>query len=88
MNEHSDREQEEQNLIKIGYEKMKQFGKKKRKKETKSLFEQEQAINQVREQFCNKSYKIAVGTPKSSLNSELHFPYDQPRYKTSLISQG
>nr|YP_010290674.1 ATP synthase CF0 subunit I [Cyperus glomeratus]YP_010292597.1 ATP synthase CF0 subunit I [Cyperus michelianus]ULQ64703.1 ATP synthase CF0 subunit I [Cyperus glomeratus]ULQ64789.1 ATP synthase CF0 subunit I [Cyperus michelianus] len=69
QNEYSDLEREKQNLIKIGYEKLKQFEKNK----NESLcFEQERAINQVRQRILQQVLQRALGTIKSSLNSELH----------------
>nr|YP_010121368.1 ATPase subunit I [Isolepis setacea]QRE78365.1 ATPase subunit I [Isolepis setacea] len=69
MNEYSDLEREKQNLIKIGYEKLKRF--EKNKKES-LCFEQERAINQVRQRILQQVLQRALGTIKSSLNSELH----------------
>nr|YP_010716284.1 ATP synthase CF0 subunit I [Cyperus papyrus]WDE76170.1 ATP synthase CF0 subunit I [Cyperus papyrus] len=69
MNEYSDLEREKQNLIKNGYEKLKRF--EQNKKES-LCFEQERAINQVRQRILQQVLQRALGTIKSSLNSELH----------------
>lgn len=69
MNEYSDLERQKQNIIKKGYNKLERV--KNNKKET-LCFEQERAINQVRQRILQQAFQRALGTLKSSLNSELH----------------
>lgn len=69
MNEYSDLEREKENLFKKGYEKLKRF--EKNKKES-LFFEQERAINQIRQRILQQVLQRALGTLRSSLNSELH----------------
>lgn len=69
MNEYSDLEREKENLFKKGYEKLKRF--EQNKKES-LFFEQERAINQIRQRILQQVLQRALGTLRSSLNSELH----------------
>ena len=69
INEYSDLEREKQNFIQIGYNKLERLENKK--KET-LYFEQERAINQVRQRVLQQAFQRALETLNSSLNSELH----------------
>lgn len=69
-NEYSDLEREKQTFIKKGYAILEQFENKK--KET-LFFEQEKAINEVRQQVLQQAFQRALGTLNTSLNTELHF---------------
>lgn len=69
MNEYSDLERQKQNIVKKGYNDLERL--ENNKKET-LCFEQERAINQVRQRILQQAFQRALGTLKSSLNSELH----------------
>ena len=69
MNEYSDLERQKQNIVNKGYNDLERL--ENNKKET-LCFEQERAINQVRQQILQQAFQRALGTLKSSLNSELH----------------
>lgn len=70
MNGYSDIEQDKQKLIKETYEKLEQS--KKNKNEI-FYFEQERAINQVRQRFFQQALQRALIILNNRLNIELHF---------------
>nr|YP_010290847.1 ATP synthase CF0 subunit I [Gahnia tristis]ULQ66004.1 ATP synthase CF0 subunit I [Gahnia tristis] len=70
MNGYSDLEREKQNFIKFGFNSLERF--ENNKKET-LYFEQERAINQVRQRILQQALQRALGILNNSLNTELHF---------------
>nr|YP_009433790.1 ATPase subunit I [Hypolytrum nemorum]ANP26004.1 ATPase subunit I [Hypolytrum nemorum] len=70
MNGYSDIERDKQNLIKTAYEDLERF---ENNKNEILYFEQEKAINQVRQRVLQQALQRALGTLNSSLNIELHF---------------
>ena len=69
VNGYSDIEREKSNLINSTYQTLEQF--EIYKNET-IHFEQQRAINQVRQRVFQQALKGALGTLTSSLNNELH----------------
>lgn len=70
VNGYSEIEREKQNLIKATSENLERL--ENYKNET-LLFEQQRAINQVRQRVFQQALQGALGTLNSCLNSELHF---------------
>nr|YP_009825968.1 CF0 subunit I [Wolffia globosa]QIV68158.1 CF0 subunit I [Wolffia globosa] len=70
VNGYSEIEREKQNLIKATAENLERL--ENYKNET-LLFEQQRAINQVRQRVFQQALQGALGTLNSCLNSELHF---------------
>nr|YP_009166591.1 ATP synthase CF0 B subunit [Epipremnum aureum]YP_009582416.1 AtpF [Zantedeschia hybrid cultivar]YP_010977015.1 ATP synthase CF0 subunit I [Zantedeschia elliottiana]QJF46662.1 ATP synthase CF0 B subunit [Zantedeschia rehmannii]ALB38569.1 ATP synthase CF0 B subunit [Epipremnum aureum]QBK84038.1 AtpF [Zantedeschia hybrid cultivar]WNZ34189.1 ATP synthase CF0 subunit I [Zantedeschia elliottiana] len=70
VNEYSEIEQEKENLINATCDSLERL--ENNKNET-LLFEQQRAINQVRQRVFQQALQGALGTLNSCLNSELHF---------------
>lgn len=70
VNGYSEIEREKENLIKATSENLERL--ENYKNET-LIFEQQRAINQVRQRVFQQALQGALGTLNSSLNSELHF---------------
>nr|YP_010234741.1 ATP synthase CF0 subunit I [Paphiopedilum parishii]QTC05727.1 ATP synthase CF0 subunit I [Paphiopedilum parishii] len=70
LNGYSEIEREKRNLINATYDSLEQL--KNYKNET-LFFEQQRAVNQVRQQVFQQALQRALGTLNSCLNSELHF---------------
>nr|YP_008994506.1 ATP synthase CF0 subunit I [Hypseocharis bilobata]AGV02934.1 ATP synthase CF0 subunit I [Hypseocharis bilobata] len=69
VNESSDMQEEKRKLIHSTYKTLEQY---ERSKNETFRFEQQRAINQVRQRVCQQALQGALETLNSSLNKELH----------------
>ncbi|KAK1320175.1 hypothetical protein QJS10_CPA03g01952 [Acorus calamus] len=74
VNGYSEIEREKMNLINATYENLERL--ENYKNETLH-FEQQRAINQVRQRVFQQALQGALGTLNNCLNNELHFLYHQ-----------